>query len=320
MSLQVSESINPLKSFFDSFNSALDKLLIICFTLDDEQGAHLTEFYSELKVEYSVNVLTVNLSKVTQGRELIVSRFVVEKVPTSVFMIGFEEQDRVEGSRIQDIVKKTEILLNRFDEVFVEIRNRNYGRIKDIVESDRLVVIRKGENGRNLRNVKARRVLNGYEYKSFNVLEEKNLDLWLKVYTGSKVFPMVFINGQFKGSIEELVELTRTGEIFQTLSQDLNTRLDKITKSNKYIVAMMGSREDPICGYSKRLLAILESYNIDFDTFDISFDNEVCEGLKKFSDWPTYPQVYVNGELIGGYDICNQMHTEGTLKQALLLE
>ena len=320
MSLQVSESSNPVKSFFDSFHSALDKLLVVCFTLEDEQGAHLAEFYSELKAQYSVNVLTVNLSQAGQGRDLIVSRFDVKKVPSSLFMIGFEEQDRVEGSQVPEIVRKTEALLKRFDEVFLEVRNRNYARIKELIEADTLVVIKKGDPVKNLRNVKARRVLNGYEYKSVDVRDEKNLDLWLQVYTGTKVFPMVFMGGVFKGSVEELAELTRAGEIFRTLSQDLNSRLEKMTKSSKYFVAMMGSREDPICGFSKRLLAILESYEIDFDTFDISFDNEVCEGLKRFSDWPTYPQVYVNGELIGGYDICNQMHTEGALRQALLLD
>ena len=80
---------------------------------------------------------------------------------------------------------------------------------------------------------------------------------------------------------------------------------------------MMGSKEEPICGFSKRLIELLAEYNLDYETFDISIDSQVCEGLKTFSNWPTYPQVYTNGELIGGLDICMQLHSEGSLKQAL---
>ena len=66
---------------------------------------------------------------------------------------------------------------------------------------------------------------------------------------------------------------------------------------------MKGNREEPRCGFSKTTVAILAECNAEYQTFDILSDDEVRQGLKTYSEWPTYPQLYVSGELIGGLDI-----------------
>lgn len=66
---------------------------------------------------------------------------------------------------------------------------------------------------------------------------------------------------------------------------------------------MKGSPNAPRCGFSRTLVGILNELNAKYETFDILEDEEVRQGLKTFSNWPTYPQVYVNGEFIGGLDI-----------------
>lgn len=66
---------------------------------------------------------------------------------------------------------------------------------------------------------------------------------------------------------------------------------------------MKGSPNAPRCGFSRTLVGILSELNAKYETFDILEDEEVRQGLKTFSNWPTYPQVYVNGEFIGGLDI-----------------
>jgi Grx4 family monothiol glutaredoxin len=232
-------------------------------------------------------------------------------------LTGFEEQGRVEGSNIPDLLSKTENHSSLFSSIFESLRNSYYSTLQVLINSSKLVVFTQEESSKSLRNRKIRRILNGYLYETIQVDKKKHLSDWLRVYSSSKTFPMVFLGGRFQGSIEEIMKNISTGDFSTAMGEDLNEKLSRIVKSSKYIVFMMGSKEEPICGYSKRLIALLDGYGIDFDTFDISFDGEVCEGLKKFSDWPTYPQVYVDGELIGGYDICNQMHNEGSLKQAL---
>ena len=75
-----------------------------------------------------------------------------------------------------------------------------------------------------------------------------------------------------------------------------------------------GSPDAPQCGFSRTLVGLLREENIEFSHFDILRDEEIRAGLKTFSDWPTYPQLYVKGEFIGGLDIIKEMQKEGNLK------
>jgi hypothetical protein len=86
-------------------------------------------------------------------------------------------------------------------------------------------------------------------------------------------------------------------------SQPLNERLKQLINQAKVMVFMKGSRIAPRCQFSRQLIQILNEINVDFETFDILEDEQVRQGLKVYSNWPTYPQLYVNGNLIGGLDI-----------------
>ena len=74
---------------------------------------------------------------------------------------------------------------------------------------------------------------------------------------------------------------------------------------------MKGNPAAPRCGFSNKTVALLNGQGVKFESFDILSDNMVREGLKKYSNWPTYPQLYVKGELIGGLDIMKEMVESG---------
>jgi Grx4 family monothiol glutaredoxin len=78
-----------------------------------------------------------------------------------------------------------------------------------------------------------------------------------------------------------------------------------------------GSPDAPQCGFSRTIVGILREENIEFSSFDILRDETIRAGLKTFSDWPTYPQLYVKGEFIGGLDVIKEMQKEGALKSQL---
>ena len=80
---------------------------------------------------------------------------------------------------------------------------------------------------------------------------------------------------------------------------------------------MKGVPSAPRCGFSKQIVAILDEMEVDYDGFNILEDEEVRQGLKEFSDWPTFPQLYSNGELLGGLDIIKEMRDSGELEQEL---
>ncbi|KAH8412372.1 hypothetical protein KR009_001598 [Drosophila setifemur] len=100
--------------------------------------------------------------------------------------------------------------------------------------------------------------------------------------------------------------------------QTLEDRLKALVNKAPLMIFMKGDRNGPRCGFSKQLIAIVNETNLPYETFDILGDEEVRQGLKTYSDWPTYPQVYVKGELIGGLDIVKELlankELEATLK------
>ena len=83
---------------------------------------------------------------------------------------------------------------------------------------------------------------------------------------------------------------------------------------------MKGSPAEPSCGFSGKIVKLIEKHvdRSQYGSFDIFSDAEVREGLKKYSKWPTYPQLYVKGELIGGVDIAAEMEESGELKEVLM--
>lgn len=99
--------------------------------------------------------------------------------------------------------------------------------------------------------------------------------------------------------------------------ENLNERLKALINRAKVMIFMKGDRNTPRCGFSKTLIGIVNETNVPYETFDILSDEEVRQGLKVYSDWPTYPQVYVNGELIGGLDIIKELVANNELAATL---
>jgi len=116
----------------------------------------------------------------------------------------------------------------------------------------------------------------------------------------------------------DLAAMVPAGYIHETLE----VRLQKLIKQKDIMLFMKGVPESPECGFSKKLVAILKKYEgsviPEYGHFNILTDNDVREGLKKLSKWPTYPQLYAKGQLIGGIDIVTELDEEGELEDALL--
>ncbi len=100
-------------------------------------------------------------------------------------------------------------------------------------------------------------------------------------------------------------------------SLELKGQIEKLLKSSKVVLFMKGNASAPQCGFSANSIAILKQVGVPFKTFNILNDPEVRQGLKEFSNWPTYPQLYVNGKLIGGNDIVTEMYQNGELQEYL---
>lgn len=95
---------------------------------------------------------------------------------------------------------------------------------------------------------------------------------------------------------------------------DMLEKIGEEVKLNKVMIYMKGSKDAPQCGFSAAVVDIFNALNVPFETRDVLSDNELREGIKKYSNWPTIPQVYVNGKFIGGCDITREMFKTGELQ------
>ena len=80
---------------------------------------------------------------------------------------------------------------------------------------------------------------------------------------------------------------------------------------------MKGTIDAPMCGFSGKAVQILKSYGVPVKGFDILSNEELRQGIKEFTNWPTIPQIFINGEFVGGADIITEMHENGELKELL---
>ncbi|OSC96962.1 glutaredoxin [Trametes coccinea BRFM310] len=99
--------------------------------------------------------------------------------------------------------------------------------------------------------------------------------------------------------------------------EELNERLRKLMNQDKVVLFMKGSPDQPRCGFSRRIVDLLRSQGVEFSTFDILSDESVRQGLKVLNNWPTFPQLIINGEFVGGLDVVKEMVDNGELKELL---
>ena len=99
------------------------------------------------------------------------------------------------------------------------------------------------------------------------------------------------------------------------MTTEINSRIEKQLTANPILLYMKGSPDFPQCGFSAQTVAALKQVDAHFSYVNIFEDPDVREGLKVYSNWPTFPQLYIKGELIGGCDIVIEMYKNGELKQ-----
>lgn len=119
--------------------------------------------------------------------------------------------------------------------------------------------------------------------------------------------------------LEKILEACQTYSdpnfVVSTTEANLEDRLKELINKHKFMIFIKGTPTAPRCGFTSTLLRKLSELKIEYDYFDILSDPEVRQGLKEFSQWPTYPQIYYNGDLLGGLDIFMEMVESGQIDE-----
>ena len=99
---------------------------------------------------------------------------------------------------------------------------------------------------------------------------------------------------------------------------DTQQRIDQVVKGNRVVLFMKGDAQFPMCGFSGRAVQVLKACGVDdLKTVNVLEDDEIRQGIKQYANWPTIPQLYVDGEFVGGSDIMTEMYQSGELQQML---
>ena len=96
---------------------------------------------------------------------------------------------------------------------------------------------------------------------------------------------------------------------------DAQKRIEDLVKSTDVVLYMKGTKEIPQCGFSSRVAGVLNYMGVDYTDVNVLADDDIRQGIKDYSDWPTIPQLYVKGEFVGGCDIITEMTLSGELDQ-----
>jgi Grx4 family monothiol glutaredoxin len=172
-------------------------------------------------------------------------------------------------------------------------------------------------------------------FGTFDILSDEAVRQGLKTYSNWPTYPQIYVRGELVGGLDIVKEMAAQEKEDGTLAQQwglttttetaeassppltLEDRLKALIHRHRIMVFMKGLPSAPKCGFSRELVALLQEHEVAFDSFDILQDEQVRQGLKTFSNWPTYPQLYVDGQLVGGLDIVKEMNSDGSLEELL---
>lgn len=178
------------------------------------------------------------------------------------------------------------------------------------------------EQAENCNYCKISLQLKGLRFKVVDVHGDRKLESYVKTFVNSPKFkfPVLVHNKSLVSFGDELMEKIESSDfkdvfdasLFRT---DIMEQIKTLINSSPVMIFIKGSPEEPKCGFTSQLLTILDDLKVKYSHFDILQDQLVREKLKEYSDWKTYPQVYVKGELVGGLDVIKEMIEEGEFQK-----
>lgn len=308
------------KSYKKILYDARSRVVVVHFEADwAEECKQMNDVIEELAKTYK-HTLFVKL----EAEELadITTSYEVECVPTFIILREAKVLEKIEGanaSRLSEVVKHHSTsfvapIVKPNPEINIE------DRLKKLISSSPVMLFMKGSPA-NPQCGFSKQIIallneSGIKFSHFDILSDNEVRQGLKKYSDWPTYPQLYGDGELIGGLDIIKELAESGELIETLPkvEDINEKLKKLTSRSPVIVFMKGDPKTPRCKFSKALMAIFNNINFtEFDSFDILQDEEVRQELKTYTNWPTYPQIYVKGEFIGGLDIVKELNESGEL-------
>lgn len=169
------------------------------------------------------------------------------------------------------------------------------------------------------------------QFDHFDILQDQDVRQGLKEYSQWPTYPQLYAKGELVGGCDIILEMKQSGELKAYIDEklgkgtssvdqqqdSLELRLKNLISAHPVMLFMKGSPDAPRCGFSAKVTEMLREAKVNFDFFDILQDQEVRQGLKEYSNWPTYPQLYVKSDFLGGCDVLTELQDAGELKSTI---
>lgn len=246
-------------------------------------------------------------------------------VPTVIIFRAGKAVDRVDGMKAAEVSKKVKSHAQQSNGIPPSQPKKEdlNTRLKRLISAHKCMLFMKGNPSEPKCGFSKQTIaiLDGMnaEYGTFDILTDDEVRQGLKTFSDWPTYPQLYIDGELIGGLDIINEMLASGDLKSMVPTkvDLDARLKELTNSAPIMIFMKGNPENPQCGFSRTLMEIMKETKLEFKHFDIFTDEDVRQGLKKFSNWPTYPQVYVKGELVGGLDIIKELNEAGELVSTL---
>ncbi|XP_053927665.1 glutaredoxin-3 [Cuculus canorus] len=287
------------------------------------QCAQMNEVMAALAKEHTqVTFVKLEAEAVPEVSE----KYGISSVPTFLFFKNSQKVDRLDGAHAPELTKKVQrhvssssISAGTNDSAKEDLNVR----LKKLINAAPCMLFMKGspKEPRCGFSKQIVEILNkhGISFSSFDIFSDEEVRQGLKTYSNWPTYPQFYVAGELIGGLDIVKELEASGELDTICpkAQKLEDRLKALINKAPVMLFMKGSKQVAKCGFSKQIIEIMNNTGIDYETFDILEDEEVRQGLKKYSNWPTYPQLYVKGELVGGLDIIKELKENGELLPVL---
>ncbi|KAK0410653.1 hypothetical protein QR680_005256 [Steinernema hermaphroditum] len=257
-------------------------------------------------------------------------KYAITAAPTVVIFKNGVDVGKVNGFNpveLREAITKQSFAGGASKEAEPAVKEDLNDRLKRLINKARLTLFMKGNPeqprcGFSRQTIELLKNANA-DFWSFDILSDEEVRQGLKAYSNWPTYPQLYLDGELLGGLDVIREELQDPEFVARLpklstaggqsnggepaaKEDLNDRLKRLINKARLTLFMKGNPEQPRCGFSRQTIELLKNVNADFSSFDILSDEEVRQGLKAYSNWPTYPQLYLDGELLGGLDVIRE--------------
>jgi len=319
-------SVGADAAAFASFESEKETLAVLFFHTEWHQPCvQLGRVVDRLAMDHP----NAAFFKIEAEKQSNLSRkFKIKSIPTFLIFEGGEETERFDAAPTAKIVAAIKAAAGRVATT-KRANTYSFAKLGKLAASAPTMVFIRGAPG-DSKSEESKELINlldkeNIRYGYYDIQKDQEVEKGMQEYSKCSTFPQLYANGKLVGGLDIVLDLHKSGALKaklpesstnpQSAKQKLTKRLKILTTQTPLMLFMKGTPDSPQCGFSSKIVELLRKAGAkQIGHFNILTDQSVRQGLKEFSNWPTFPQLYIDGKLIGGLDVVKELIEDDELE------